>query len=146
MGETHRAKPHDPNDLCEVADSNIELAGRAILAASPPQGQPSPPPGTVVPWDKKADPRYLGLVARRYALTTAEKRILSREGFVVLERLGKDGFTRAFHSVYQAQLPIYVSIDSILHSVYQSNDVLIARAELDTLLPRQTSVLEKMHA
>jgi hypothetical protein len=140
--ETHRVTPHDPKDLCEVADSNIEHAGRAILAASSPQG-PRPP---LVPWDKKGDPSYLGLVARRYALTAAEKRILAREGFVVLERLGKDGFTRAFHSVYQAQLPIYVSIDSILHSVYQSNDVLIARAELDTLLPRETNVLDRMHA
>ncbi len=140
--ETHRIRPHDPNDLCEVADSNIELAGRAILAGSRQKAPPLP----VAPWDKKADPRYLGLVARRYALTASEKRILAREGFVVLERLGKDGFARAFHSIYQAQLPIYVSIDSILHSVYQSNDVLIARAELATLLPREAHVVDRMHA
>ena len=59
--------------------------------------------------------------------------MLERNGFVVLDRKAVHTYVAAYHDVFQEQLPLYVTADSILHAVFKSEDALlegIERAEL----------------
>jgi hypothetical protein len=86
----------------------------------------------------------MSLVENRFALTSAEKALLAKNGFVVPARLGTRGYADSLHELYQSQLPIYVSVDAILHAVFKSNDAILMTTELE-LMPRLSDLLEKMH-
>ncbi|MBX3205000.1 MAG: DUF3160 domain-containing protein [Labilithrix sp.] len=130
----------DPADLCEPVRENLDRAARAIVAAD----RRADAAGAKTPWDRKTPPKYTKLVADRYALTTAEKAMLAKNGFVVPARLATRGYADALHDIYQSQLPTYVSADAILHSVFRSNDAILEQTET-TLMPRLVGVLMQMH-
>ncbi|HEY4057314.1 MAG TPA: DUF3160 domain-containing protein [Kofleriaceae bacterium] len=69
------------------------------------------------------------LVSSVLALTPSEQAQLARDGLVVPERLAYDSFTTAYYDVHRGQLPLYVSVDSIMHAVYASHDKLLANLE-----------------
>lgn len=129
----------DPNDLCEPVDENLKRAEKAILS-DPRRAAVAPSP-----WDPRKPPRYMDIIDRRYALTTTEKNLLKKNGFVVPARLSLRGYADALHDIYQSQLPIYISSDAILHAVYKGNDAVLAAAERDLLLELEHS-LETMHS
>jgi hypothetical protein len=136
-----RATPQDPKNLCEVADSNLE---RAVAAVAREAGTARP----TLPrraWDRSTPPQWLDRVDRRLVLTKAERAGLAREGFVVPDRLGYTSYAEAFHDVYQSQLPIYISVDAILHAVYAASDRLIADLEETRLQPLVRRVVRRMH-
>lgn len=136
---TERRPRRDPSDLCEPVRENLDRAARAIVA-----DRRSDPAAPKSPWDKKTPPKYMKLVAARYALTSAERAMLASDGFVVPARLATRGYADALHDVYQSQLPIYVSADAILHSVFKSNDAILEETEA-SLAPRLDGVLTRMH-
>jgi hypothetical protein len=135
-----RRTRRDPTDLCEPVRENLDRAARAILA----DRNGTPPGARATPWDKVTPPMYMDIVDHRFALTTAEKRALAKNGFVVSPRLTQRSYAEAFHEIYRSQLPIYVSADAILHSVFKSNDVVLENVEMD-LAPRLDALLGKMH-
>jgi Protein of unknown function (DUF3160) len=128
-----------PN-VCGVADSNLSRAEAAILALPKPAAGPA-----TRPWDRRQPPARLSQIERRFGLTAAERRQLTRDGFVVSARLAQPSWGWAFHEIYQSQLPIYVSADAILHAVYAAHDGLISRLEQDELSPRLGAMLAAMH-
>lgn len=131
-----------PNkDVCAVADSNISRVEAAILDGRA-KGLANAPHA---PWDKKSRPSHLDKVNARLALTSAERELLSKNGFVVLPRETYSTYAWALHEIYQSELPIYVSVDAILHAVYTSNDHLIADVEDEALDPILSRVLSAMH-
>jgi hypothetical protein len=138
---THRhSEPRKAGDLCETADSNLARAEKEILANN--EGGPK---AAHVAWDHKAKPERFDLVARRLSLTKAERDLLSKNGFVVQSRITHSTYAWGLHEVYQSQLPIYISADSILHAVYTSNDHLLADIERDMLEPLLARTLSAMH-
>lgn len=139
-GDRHK-KPHDPKDVCAVADSNLARAEGAILAAAGAGG----PIAAHAAWDRKTAPARLDIVDRRFSLTKRERALLGSNGFVVMERREYSTYAWALHDVYQSQLPIYVSADAILHAVYASNDHLLARIESSLLVPMLGRSLSAMH-
>ncbi len=126
-------------ELCAVADDNIANAERAILAGA---GMNAPVPKRA--WNRATAPASLDLVDRRFRLTSEERAALTRNGFVVFARLAHPSYAWAYHDVYQSQLPIFVSLDSVLHAVYASNDALVATLEDNRLRDIQTQVLDAM--
>ncbi len=131
--------PH--GDRCAVADSNLARVEAAILRAHDAGG----PPGAAVPskpWDRARPPLYDKLVAHRLALGADEQQHLARDGFVILPRMTFASYAAAFHEIYQSQLPIYISVDAVLHAVYAGNDALIAQVEDDRLAPLLGSTLD----
>ncbi|MBL8020803.1 MAG: DUF3160 domain-containing protein [Leptospirales bacterium] len=131
--------PKNKKDPCEMSDSNIEKAIRAVLAnAAPPRVQASA-------WNGKDSIARLDMLTRRFALKPAELAMLKKQGFVVPARLEFPSYAFAFHEIYQSQMPLFVSIDSILHAVYVSNDSLIKSIEQRTLEPLLAATLSKMH-
>ena len=130
----------DPSDLCEPVRENLDRAARAIVSAD----RRSEPAASKTPWNRSTLPKFSKLVGDRYALTSAEKSMLAKNGFVVPARLTARSYAEALHDIYQSQLPIYISADAILHSVFKSNDAILAATET-ALLPRLQALLEKMH-
>lgn len=135
----HRV-PIKKGDLCETADSNIERAEKLILNG--PGGAPNAPHAA---WDHTSKPKYHDKVMHRLSLTKAERALLAKNNFVVMPRESFSTYAWALHEVYQSELPLYVSADSILHAVYTSNDHLLADIERTTLVPLLAKVLSAMH-
>jgi hypothetical protein len=131
-------RPPDPRDRCFVANTNIRRAEQASLSS------PVRPPLPATAWDGKARPAMLDRVDAHVHLTQGEEAMLARSGFVVLDRLAYDSYASAFHDVFQQQLPVYVGIDAILHSVFQSNGAILQHIETERLQPRLVSMLERL--
>ena len=128
--DTHDARRDTPahGDRREVADTNLARVEAAILRAHDEASAPAPRVASA-PWDRKRPPAYDSLVTARLALDADEHAHLARDGFVVLPRVTFASYASAFHEIYQSQLPIYISIDAVMHAVYAGNDGLIADIE-----------------
>jgi hypothetical protein len=135
------AAPEDPKDLCAVADSNLDLAAKAILAAP----RPAPAAAASAPWNHRSKPARLADVTQRFALQPAEIAALSKNGFVVPARLTLGTYAGAFHEIYQSEMPLYVSVDAVLHAVYRGHDEILARLEERRLAPMLDRTLALMH-
>lgn len=128
---------------CQIADDNLASAGRAILSeVERRRSLPALPRG---PWDGKSRLRYEELISARYPLLPSERAQLQKNGFVVAERLTYSTYGWAYHELYQSQLPLYVSVDAILHAIYASNDKLLALVESERLAPLLQGVLQALH-
>jgi hypothetical protein len=55
-----------------------------------------------------------------YNLTSYEKELLTKHGFVISERLKKISFGQAFLDIYHQDLPVFISTDAILHAFHHS--------------------------
>jgi hypothetical protein len=91
-----------------------------------------------------APPEYLGDVVARFGLTQDEQDLLRQHGFVVSERLSYPAWADAFDAVWQADLPVFVSSDAILHALHRSYVKLLASTELTWLLPSFDEALTAM--
>ncbi len=134
-------RPEDAADTCAVADSNLERAASAVLAAA----RPAPGATRLPRWDHRTRPLRIDDVARRFALAPAETSALQKNGFVVPARLEFPTYADALHEVYQSELPLFVSVDAVLHAVFVGNDRILARLEERRLLPLLTRTLAVMH-
>jgi hypothetical protein len=97
------------------------------------------------PWDHSGAPAGLDRVARRLGLTAKEREVLMRQGFVVPERLRASDYALAYHEIYESELPLYVSVDSILHAIYAGNDALLVAIESARLSPMLGELLERLY-
>lgn len=130
--------PRVDGGVCAPSEENLARVTREILmraddrAATPSHA-----------WDKKRPPAHLERVARRFALTSEERALLTKNGFVALPAAQTRGYARAYHEIYQSQLPLYVTVDSILHAMYKSHEHLVKEAErgLATRLSRALSLM-----
>ena len=132
-------------NVCGAAASHVDALATSIVCA------PAPVPRatgarTAGRWDKQATPQYLDLVARRFGLSADDRKHLFADGVVVPPRLEYSTYVDALRDVHRSQLPLYVSIDAVLHAVYASNDKVIAQIESLDLQHEISSVLEAMHA
>ncbi|HEY0715826.1 MAG TPA: DUF3160 domain-containing protein [Polyangia bacterium] len=77
---------------------------------------------------------HLDLIDRSpLALTAAEKTILGKNGFVITDRHRFPAFPYGYETIYMADLPVFISADSILHAVHRSYDEMLKAIELDSL-------------
>jgi len=136
--------PEGDGDVCSVSTSNLESAATGALSAlSAPEAKGPALPITA--WDHAKAPVRLDIVDKRLGLTDAERAILLTRGFVVLEKHRFATYAEAYHEVFQSELPLWVSMDSLFHAVYRSNDRLIERLEGQQLRSKLNAVLETMH-
>jgi Protein of unknown function (DUF3160) len=135
---TFDRKSDDAANVCDAY--NLDSAEDAILASNK-----STTPATSTPWDHKTAPLRLDEVVRRFGLSAAERDRLMQQGFVVPKRLTYSDYVFALHDLYQSQMPLYVSVDAVLHAIYAGNDGLLVRLESRVLLPRLTSTLKQLY-
>jgi hypothetical protein len=134
-----KEKPDKAGDTCAVADSNLKRAADAILA-----GPRATAPAASKAWDHRKKPARLDAVAKRFALSKAEIAALEKNGFVVPARLETSTYAYAYHEIYQSEMPLYVSVDAILHAVFIGNDQVLARLEKRRLAPLLDRTLAAM--
>lgn len=142
LGPGYRERPRDPANLCEPARSNLERTAASLLAAPP-----LPPSArSVTGWDRTTEPLYLKRMTERFGLTPSELQRLRQNGFVVLERESASTYTDAYHEIYRSELPLYVSVDAILHAVFRGHEAILSRLERELLEPQQKELLDRLHA
>jgi hypothetical protein len=80
-----------------------------------------------------------------YKLTPDELAKFKANGFVVTERLGGHSFAQVYYDIYQRDLPVFVSADSVLHAWHRTYDAMLEELELSYLRGSLDSMLTKMH-
>ncbi len=80
-----------------------------------------------------------------YSLTPGEKSLLLDHGFVVTERHSRRSFANALLEIFHADLPVFVSTDSILHAVHMSYEDILETVEVSVLTPMLASALSSLH-
>ncbi len=127
--------------MCDIAPQNLAAAAKEIFAT--PLTKANSP--TWPKWDRMKKPAYFDLVTKRFALSKSELAALARDGFVVPARLPADSYAMSYHEIYQSELPLFVSIDSILNAIYLSNDSLLQTLEVSRLRGLVDKVLTTAH-
>ena len=132
-----RASSKDP---CAVADDNLAREEAEVLKPTPP--------AAVAPrkaWDRKSRPQFLKAIARRFELQPAELAAINRAGFAVPARLEVSSYAYGYHDIFQSQLPVYITADSIFHAIFASHQTVVERLESLRLSPMLSQALDEMH-
>jgi len=132
------------NDGCTTTPARVDSLAASIVCAPAPRATSAA--RAAARWDKRTAPQYLDLVTQRFGLSADDRMHLYADGVVVPPRLEYGTYVDALRDVHRSQLPLYVSIDAVLHAVYASNDKVIAEIESSDLQHEISSVLEAMHA
>ncbi len=135
--DKRRASSKDP---CAVADDNLARDEAEILKPKPPAAA-----AAREAWDHKSRPRFLEAIQRRFELRPAELAMIDRAGFAVSARLEVPSYAYGYHEIFQSQLPVYVTADSIFHAIFASHDSVVARLEREGLAPKLAQALDDMH-
>lgn len=125
---------------CTVADEGLARDEATILQAKPVAAVAS---RSV--WDHKAKPQFLDVIGRRFELQPAELAVINRAGFAVPARLEMPSYTYGYHEIFQSQLPVYITADSIFHAIFASHQTIVQRLETARLSPMLSKALEDMH-
>jgi hypothetical protein len=153
------AKPQ-PDRLGLTAAFGPEL--RRVGQISPRQfadRYPAPAYGAGLSWDPTAAQFFDRVNAEKvtkehqgqklelpgYKLTADELARFKANGFVVSERLGGYSFGQLYYDVYNRDLPVFVTSDSVLHAWHRSYDAVLMDLELTYLTPALDAILTGMH-
>lgn len=85
--------------------------------------------------------RYFREVNRALALNDTELRAYRTNGFVVVDHASEISMGQAYLEIYQADLPVFVSVDSILHALHRSYDQVVQDLEEHALISNFETVL-----
>jgi hypothetical protein len=132
-----RASAKDP---CAVADDNLARDEAEILKPKPPAAA-----APREAWDHKSRPQFLDAIVRRFELQPAELAVISRAEFAVPARLEVPSYTHGYHEIFQSQVPVYITADSIFHAIFASHQTVVERLESLRLAPMLAQALEEMH-
>ncbi len=127
-------------DACFVANTNITRAERES------RWRPQAPALVSSPWDRKKAPRFWDRVNGHLHLGDGETTLLHANGFVALGREHYDSYAAAYHSIFQEQLPVFVSVDSIFHAIFRATETLLAEVERTSLGPKLARTLDRLRA
>ncbi|HEY6558496.1 MAG TPA: DUF3160 domain-containing protein [Polyangiaceae bacterium] len=133
-----------PAEAAEATQLRAELDGLKSLNA---EGFASRYPVTFAPslgYDPLAAQRLDLVQASSLALNGPEQSALAQNGFVISERRRFPSFVYGYSTIYMADLPLYVSADSILYAVHESYDAILATLELAALSPTLNRLLDSM--
>ncbi len=140
-------------NACAVSDDNITRAETEILAqkalGTTALGTTGGPARAGKPWDHKGALAQLDLVEKRFALDRGEVNKLRRDGVVVPARLELDSYAQGYHEIFQSQLPVYITADSIFQTIFASHDSILEALESGwrghNLANTLSSALDAMH-
>jgi len=91
-----------------------------------------------------ADYEYLDSISNAMGLTADELKMLEQNKFMVTERLSYGSIMHALDSVYELDLPVFISTDCILEAIHRSYDLILKRLEYDLLIPNLKVALKLM--
>lgn len=76
--------------------------------------------------------------------SAAERSALARDGFVISGTKQFPSFVYGYQTIYQADLPVYISADSILFAVHKSYDAILESIERASLRPAMLEMVKGM--
>lgn len=79
-----------------------------------------------------------------YKFTPDELALFKKNGFLVTERLGGNSFAQVYYDIYQRDLPVFVSADSVLHAWHRTYDSMLEELELTYLRASLDAMLTGM--
>ncbi len=79
-----------------------------------------------------------------FRLTEPEKEMVSRNGFVVTERVSRQTFVDLFYDIWTDDLPVFFSTDAALHAWHQSYQNILAELESFYLHREVTEMIGQM--
>jgi hypothetical protein len=88
---------------------------------------------------------YLDTVVTKLELTGDELDLLEQNMFFVTERLSYQNFGQAFHSVYNYDLPVFISTDAILHALHMSYDKILKTLEREIMSANLEMFLQSLY-
>jgi Protein of unknown function (DUF3160) len=141
--DDRRSKRQPARNACTVDDTNLTRDEAAILADAK-----KPKPGKALPhaaWNHKTTPARLALITQRFELAPPELERLRQTGVVVPARLALPSYAYGYHEIFQSQLPVYITADSLFHAVFASHDATIEALEKASIAPALTDALARMH-
>ncbi len=71
---------------------------------------------------------------------------LDRQGFVIASRQSFPNFTYGYQNIYYEDLPVYVSLDSVLYALHRSYDSLLLATEQGMVIPELRGLLSVVRA
>lgn len=125
---------------CSVIDANLSRYAGAILAAHQRGGH-----ARRAAWDHRSTPERLDAIRRRFDLDRPELDMLNRTGVVVPARLELPSYAYGYHEIFQSQLPVYITADSLFHAIFASHDAIVGALETSSLAPALAEALNRMH-
>ncbi|GLE06605.1 hypothetical protein PINS_up015999 [Pythium insidiosum] len=96
-------------------------------------------------WDVLFSGKHHDLKSRRsvdYRLSDEESERLRSNGVIVLSRIAHDSFGDAYYSIYNNDLPVFITADSILHAWHRSFDEILINTETVHLMGTLKKVLQ----
>jgi len=88
--------------------------------------------------------KYIDSVTQKLKLTDYEKSLLNKNGFFVTERISSPDIIPMFQSIYNADLPIFITTDAILKAFHESYDQILKGVEISFLIPKLEEMLTAM--
>ncbi len=93
-----------------------------------------------------AESRWMDLIqGSPLALSSDAVRRLARDGFAI-SGAGHLSFAAGYDQVYVNDLPLYITVDSVLHAMHRSFDELLMSVEARTLWPALSALLGDLRA
>lgn len=135
-----------PSDAAELEKLKQELAAVAGLDAQGFAKKYAVPFEPAVGYSPLAAAGMDLIQKSPVALGAAEQAILDQRGFVISENRRFPSFVYGYQTLYLADLPLYVSADSILYAVHQSYDALLMQVEMASLVPALQRLLSYMRS
>lgn len=122
----------------KIADTK-GLTAEGLVAAHPaPTGQ--------LGYDPSKAAGLALIQASKLALSDSELPTLAANGFAISTTKRYPSFTYGYQSIYAADLPVYISADSILHAVHRGYDKALADIETEQLSPELGTLLTSMRS
>ncbi len=88
---------------------------------------------------------YLDSMKIKFGLTGDELSLVSDNLFFVTERLSYQNFGQAYNSVYNSDLPVFISTDAILHALHMSYDKILKNLEQEIMSSNLEEFLKSLY-
>ncbi len=113
---------------------------RELEKTLPPAGKPH------VPAFKVQEARFYKLLTNNLELTPQQHDQLKSDGFIAVSSVSTRSMGDAYRDIWEADLPLLVTTDSILHAWHRSYDVTLERLELSEFSESYLALVVKMRA
>ncbi len=87
---------------------------------------------------------YLDSVIAKYNLTTGERELLLKNGFMVSDRFKSINFFHAIESVWHKDLPLFLSTDVFLHLMHRSQSEILKEIEQTVIISKLREAIIQM--
>ncbi len=84
-------------------------------------------------------------VNKKFSLTADELAVFKKNGFVSVDMDKRFSFASAYFAIYSADVPVFISTDSIMHALHKSYDEILMDMEVRVLSPAISQILKKTH-